>query len=191
MRSRIKSTCAICSCLRSQDLSMTRGKGGTHLGGISPECQHARLHADRLELRSVEVVGGARQLLKVDVRRDVHFAGVDLQDLGARVLRGVRKLDLAVQPPRAHQRRIQNVGPVRGRYHLPCHINLSARTLSPASPSPTTTLVPPPHLWQTRHPFSSPCLLELLILLSTYTPSGKTGSGGGGTVRSSHLNVVV
>jgi hypothetical protein len=49
---------------------------------------------------------------------DVHLAGVDLQDLGARVLVGVRELDLAVQPPRPHERRIQDVRPVGGRDHL-------------------------------------------------------------------------
>ena len=48
---------------------------------------HARTHPTppprtHLELRGVEVVGAARELLKVDVRRDVHLAAVDAQDLG-------------------------------------------------------------------------------------------------------------
>mmetsp|Transcript_18451 Transcript_18451/g.46679 ORF Transcript_18451/g.46679 Transcript_18451/m.46679 type:complete len:312 (-) Transcript_18451:612-1547(-) len=85
-----------------------------HLGAVAPQRQHARLHAHRLELRGVEVVGRARQLLKVDVARHVHLARVDAQDLGACVLVGVRELDLAVEAARAHERRVQDVGAVGG-----------------------------------------------------------------------------
>lgn len=91
---------------------------GPYLCGVSAQGEHAGLYADGLELRSVEVVCGARQLLKVDIRRHVHLARVDLQDLYARVLGWVRELNLAVQAARAHQRRVQDVRPVCGRYHL-------------------------------------------------------------------------
>jgi hypothetical protein len=43
---------------------------------------------------------------------------VDAHDLGARILAGMRELDLSVQPPAAHQRRVQDVGAVGGSNHL-------------------------------------------------------------------------
>jgi hypothetical protein len=43
---------------------------------------------------------------------------VDAQDLGARVLVGVWELDLAVQPPTAHEGRVQDVCTVGGRNDL-------------------------------------------------------------------------
>ena len=89
-----------------------------HLCGVPAQRQHAGLHADRLELRRIEVIRRACQLLEVDIWRDIHLAGVNLQDLGARILCGVRELDLPVQPPRAHQRWVENVCPVCGCYYL-------------------------------------------------------------------------
>lgn len=50
----------------------------THLRGVPPQRQHARLHTHCLELSGVEVVCGARQLIVVDVRVHIHLAGVDL-----------------------------------------------------------------------------------------------------------------
>ena len=47
-----------------------------------PEGDHARLDADGLELRAVELVRAPRQFLKVDPCVG-HFAGVDLEDPGA------------------------------------------------------------------------------------------------------------
>mmetsp|Transcript_18452 Transcript_18452/g.46683 ORF Transcript_18452/g.46683 Transcript_18452/m.46683 type:complete len:537 (-) Transcript_18452:109-1719(-) len=101
-----------------------------HLGAVAPQRQHARLHAHRLELRGVEVVGRARQLLKVDVARHVHLARVDAQDLGACVLVGVRELDLAVEAARAHERRVQDVGAVGGGNHNDASVALEAVHLS-------------------------------------------------------------
>jgi hypothetical protein len=43
---------------------------------------------------------------------------VDLQDLEARGLVGVRELDLAVDAPRAEERRVENVDPVCGHQDL-------------------------------------------------------------------------
>mmetsp|Transcript_7696 Transcript_7696/g.26505 ORF Transcript_7696/g.26505 Transcript_7696/m.26505 type:complete len:458 (+) Transcript_7696:35-1408(+) len=85
-----------------------------HLRGVPPEREHASLHAYGLELRAVEVLGAPAQLVKVDVRVDVHLPGVDLQDSRAGLLVRVGELDLAVQSATPHQRGVQDVGPVGG-----------------------------------------------------------------------------
>mmetsp|Transcript_6297 Transcript_6297/g.18868 ORF Transcript_6297/g.18868 Transcript_6297/m.18868 type:complete len:332 (+) Transcript_6297:939-1934(+) len=92
-----------------------------HHSGVPAQRQHARLNAHRLELRRVEVLRGPPQLLKIDVVLDVHLAAVDAQDLCARVFVRVRELHLAVQPPRAHQRRVKDVRAVSRRDDLDVH----------------------------------------------------------------------
>ena len=47
-----------------------------------------------------------------------HLAGVNLEDVDARALVGVRELDLAVDAPGPQQRRIQDVDAVGGHQHL-------------------------------------------------------------------------
>ena len=49
---------------------------------------HAGLDADGLEHGATELVGAAGELAPVDGGVDAHFAGVDLQDLGPRLLVG-------------------------------------------------------------------------------------------------------
>uniref|UniRef100_A0A3Q3QBK5 TATA-box binding protein n=1 Tax=Monopterus albus TaxID=43700 RepID=A0A3Q3QBK5_MONAL len=50
------------------------------LCGSTTQCDHPSLHAHSFALGSIEVVGAAGQLLVVDVRTDVHLAGVNLHD---------------------------------------------------------------------------------------------------------------
>lgn len=45
---------------------------------IPPESQHPCLYTHRLELCCIEIITGACQLFKVDIRAHVHLAGVDL-----------------------------------------------------------------------------------------------------------------
>lgn len=82
------------------------------------KAQTHSLDADSLALSSVEVVGGARQLLEVDIGADVHLARVDLHDTCARLLVGVGELDLPVETTGTQQRRVQDVHSVGGCYHL-------------------------------------------------------------------------
>lgn len=48
----------------------------------------------------------------------VHLPAVDLDDAPSGLFGRVRQFDLAIQPPRPQQRRVQNVRPVRCRDHL-------------------------------------------------------------------------
>lgn len=50
---------------------------------------------------------------------DIHFSGVYLQNSFPRFFIRMGQLDFSVQAPGAKQRRIQHVGSVRGRNHLP------------------------------------------------------------------------
>lgn len=61
-----------------------------------------------------------REQLEADVALAVHGAGVDLEDLGARLQVRQAKLHLPVQPPRPQQRWVQRVRPVGRHQHLPC-----------------------------------------------------------------------
>jgi len=72
------------------------------------------LTAHGLELRGVVVVRAARQLPVVHAGRHAHAPAVDAQDLGARVLVGVRELNLAIQATAAQERRVEDVGAVGG-----------------------------------------------------------------------------
>lgn len=74
--------------------------------------QHTGFHTDGLDLRTVELVTGPRQLGPVNVLAHVHLSAVDLQDLCARLLVGYRELDLTVQTSRTQQGGIQNIDTV-------------------------------------------------------------------------------
>ena len=79
---------------------------------------HASLDADGLQHGATELVGAARELAPVDGGVDTHLAGMDLQDLGARLLVGQGKLDLTVEPAGTQQRWVQYIYPVRRRQHF-------------------------------------------------------------------------
>lgn len=49
-----------------------------NLSRFASQSEHPRLNADCLELRPVEVISATPQLLKVDLRIDIHLARVDL-----------------------------------------------------------------------------------------------------------------
>ena len=84
-------------------------------GRFPAQRKHARLDAHGLEHGAVEVLGGARELVKVDLGHlHRHLARVDLQDAHARLFVGQRQLDLAVQAAGAHERGVQRVRPVGG-----------------------------------------------------------------------------
>lgn len=89
------------------------GCWAARLLAVAAEREDARLDAHSLELRGVEVVRAARELLVVDVRRHAHLARVDGDDARAGVLRRVRELDLAVQAAGAQERGVEDVGAVR------------------------------------------------------------------------------
>ena len=80
-----------------------------------PQGKHACLGAACLELRARRVGHAVRNLLQVDPARQVHLAGVDLEDVQAGGLVGVGELDFAVNAPRAEQGGVQDVNPV-GRH---------------------------------------------------------------------------
>lgn len=69
------------------------------LCGPTSQCYHAGLHAHGFALSSIEIVGAASQLLIVDVRTDVHLAGVNLHDASSGLLVWHGELDLSVQTP--------------------------------------------------------------------------------------------
>ena len=89
-----------------------------HRRPVPAQRQHPRLDAHRLELRRVEVIRGPRQLVKVDLTREVHLPRVNLHDLRPGVLVGVRELNLAIESAGAEQRGIEDVRPVRRRDDL-------------------------------------------------------------------------
>ena len=61
-----------------------------------PQRDHAGLDTDRLQLRAVELIRAASELLVVDIRGDGHLSGVDLQDTCPRRLVRKGELDLPV-----------------------------------------------------------------------------------------------
>lgn len=74
--------------------------------------QHTGLHTDGLDLRTVELVTGPRQLGPVNILAHVHLSAVNLQDLCARLLVGYRELDFTVQTSRTQQGGVQNIDTV-------------------------------------------------------------------------------
>lgn len=91
-----------------------------------------------LELRTVELVRTPRELLKVDLRADLHLPRVDpggaasqlvlsttsrsegnaLHDLGSRLFVRQGELDLAVETAGTQQCRVENIDSVRRRNDL-------------------------------------------------------------------------
>ena len=67
------------------------------LSGSTAQRDHPSLHTHGFALGSVEVVGAASQLLVVDVRTDVHLAGVNLHDASSGLFVGHGELDLPVE----------------------------------------------------------------------------------------------
>ena len=68
-----------------------------HNCAVSPECQHASFNAHGFQLRSIEVVCGAPQLIEVHIGRHVHLSAVDLQNLGSCIFSWMRELNLAIK----------------------------------------------------------------------------------------------
>ena len=80
--------------------------------------EHARLGAYVPHVRRVEIVGNLGYRLVVDIPVLVDLLRVNLKNLDAPAFVWQRNLNLAIQPPRSHQRRVQHVRPVRRHHHL-------------------------------------------------------------------------
>ena len=96
----------------------SRAGFGVHLeldrGQDAPERRHARLGAEGGDVRADVSVGDLGQMLQVDIFRERHLAGMDLQDLEAiRPLRHADR-DFTVEPSRAAQGRVDEFRHVRG-----------------------------------------------------------------------------
>eukprot|EP00963_Diacronema_lutheri_P005940 scaffold492_cov341-Pavlova_lutheri.AAC.2 len=68
------------------------------------------------ELRAREPGQIPRKLSQIQTGSDPVLPGVHLEDLEASLFRGKLDLDLPVEPPRPHKRRIQEVRAIRGRH---------------------------------------------------------------------------
>ncbi len=86
-----------------------------HLRFVAPRGKQRRLIDDVGELRAREPRRAARDALQVHPGRHRDLARVHAQDLLASLEIGHVHNDLAVEPARPQQRRIENVGTVRGR----------------------------------------------------------------------------
>lgn len=85
---------------------MGRGLGWLEGGGV---CLHLRPRGSG---------HAVRHLPQIDPPHQVHLARVDLQDVKPGGLVGVGELDLAIDPARPQQRRVQDVNPVGRHQHL-------------------------------------------------------------------------
>lgn len=88
------------------------------LCGPAAQRYHTCLHTHSFALGSIEVVGAASQLLVVDIRTDVHLAGVNLHDASSGLFVWHGELDLSVQTARTEQCGVQDVHSVGGGNHL-------------------------------------------------------------------------
>src|SRR5437899_3551887 len=79
----------------------------------APQRDHADFLAERFQVRADEAVRVVRDLLQIDVGPHRHGARVNLQDLQPRLRVRHADLDLAIEPARAAQRRIEHLGNVR------------------------------------------------------------------------------
>jgi hypothetical protein len=95
---------------------------------IASQRQHARLNADGLALGAcvspkiisdkkkiltVEIVAATRQLVKINVRMDVHLARVNLHNASACLLVWGGEFDFTIETTGTEQGRIQNVNAIR------------------------------------------------------------------------------
>uniref|UniRef100_A0A3B3BFM8 TATA box binding protein n=1 Tax=Oryzias melastigma TaxID=30732 RepID=A0A3B3BFM8_ORYME len=64
------------------------------LGGAATQSDHTSLHAHSLALSAVEVIRAASQLLIIDIKTDIHLAGVNLHDAGSSLFIWHGELDL-------------------------------------------------------------------------------------------------
>ena len=71
--------------------------------------QHTGLDANSLELCSIEILTIASQFLEDHVLPDVHLSAMDAHNLGSGLFGGVGKFDLAIQPSRPEQGRIEHI----------------------------------------------------------------------------------
>mmetsp|Transcript_15606 Transcript_15606/g.41971 ORF Transcript_15606/g.41971 Transcript_15606/m.41971 type:complete len:472 (-) Transcript_15606:253-1668(-) len=89
-----------------------------HLHAPLAQRQQARLGANRLDVRARQLVLAHDKLLHLDVLRQRHLRGVDLENLPLRLLIRHRELDLPIDPPRPQQRGIEALDPVRREHDL-------------------------------------------------------------------------
>lgn len=97
--------------------------GGAEVGHLDAHAalaqgEQAGLGADGLDVGAREVVLLGDELVEVDVLVEAHLAGVEVEDLALRVLVRVLEQDLAVDAPRADQRRVQRLDLVGRHDHL-------------------------------------------------------------------------
>ena len=84
---------------------------------VLPGRRQGRLVADVGDVGAGESSRMLGDVLQVEVLSELDLAQVDLEDVLALVQVGQGHLDLAVETARAHQRLVEDVGPVGGRQH--------------------------------------------------------------------------
>eukprot|EP00955_Chlamydomonas_euryale_P009987 107350-Chlamydomonas_euryale.AAC.8 len=89
-----------------------------HVHAPLAQRKHAGLCAAPLELGARCSRHHVGDLGQVDAACEVHLAGVDLEDVDARGLVGVRELNFAVNAARAQQRGVEDVNAVGCHEHL-------------------------------------------------------------------------
>ena len=68
----------------------------------------------KLRLLTVEIVAATRQLVKINVRMDVHLARVNLHNASACLLVWGGKFDFTIKAARTQQGRIKNINAIGG-----------------------------------------------------------------------------
>lgn len=83
-----------------------------------PERIHARFRAHALQLRPRTPIHLLRNLRQIDPPRQIHTPGVNPQNIRPRFHRRWRELDLAIDPPRAQERGVQDIQAIGGHDDL-------------------------------------------------------------------------
>ncbi len=103
---------------KGKHFSTSKTKTKQQLTRQIPECHETSFCTDGFDVRAGEVLLGADVFVDVDVVRQRHPIGVNVEDAATGFVVRQRKLDLSVNPARTDQGRIQAVDTVGGHDHL-------------------------------------------------------------------------
>ena len=78
-----------------------------------PQRIHARLGTHALQLRAGTAIHLLRHLGQIDATGQIHRAGMNAQDIRSSLHGRRGELDLAVNPPRTQQSRVQDIEAIR------------------------------------------------------------------------------